>query len=217
MQTHVRQNSAAMLAGLALTGCLVGCAGAPRARMAPAAASGQSESAPTSRTTQAAGGEPAAGVTASDIPHSTVILPKSADSALPPQILALATRLWRLNHEVLETTGEGDNSWLYSGVPNATLTLDHSSGLDVWEFPTQAAARAAVQNISSSGIVKRPMGSSSMGMPGGMQWPAPPHFFQSGQLVVLYFATQHDRATGADRKALAVLTQVLGPQVAPKP
>jgi hypothetical protein len=68
--------------------------------------------------------------------------------------------------------------------------------LQLFQYESQSAARSDVNRIDRAGN------------PQGMRitWVAPPHFFQSGRLIVLYL--------GSDAAVLGTLTEWLGPEVA---
>ena len=70
-------------------------------------------------------------------------------------------------------------------------------GLQIFEYPDTAAAATAAKTISSDG--------SQIGEV-KTTWPAPPHFYNSGNLIVLYI--------GNNPTALWTLSQALGSQIA---
>jgi hypothetical protein len=79
----------------------------------------------------------------------------------------------------------------------ATLLNIGESGLQVFQYPDEAAALAEAEMVAADG--------SSVGasMP---FWVAEPHFFQSGKLIVLFL--------GDDPEILGTLEEIMGPQFA---
>jgi hypothetical protein len=77
-----------------------------------------------------------------------------------------------------------------------TVLKVNGADVQVFEFTDAAAAKAAVATIGADG---NPQGAI-------VEWVAPPHFYQTGRIVVLY--------VGADKAIIEALTKTLGPQVA---
>ncbi|HSJ56328.1 MAG TPA: hypothetical protein VLC95_04055, partial [Anaerolineae bacterium] len=69
--------------------------------------------------------------------------------------------------------------------------------VQVFEYPTAAAAGSEAAQVLSDGSV---IGTTMV------NWAAPPHFYRSGRLIVLY--------VGQDSGIIGLLEEVLGPQFA---
>lgn len=115
----------------------------------------------------------------------------------PEYDLAQFTSDLREKEIALELTA-GANSLVLGRVGTVVSWGDIQIG--AFEYPDRPAAEAAVALIADDG-------SSVEGITEGpISWPATPHFFHKGRLLVLY--------VGDDRPTADLLKVVLGPQIA---
>lgn len=84
----------------------------------------------------------------------------------------------------------------FFSVPGRVLLIN-GEGVQVFEYKSVAAARAEAQLVNSTGTT---IGTSKPA------WMAPPHFYRSGKLIVLY--------VGDSAQVKSLLEGVLGPQFA---
>lgn len=96
----------------------------------------------------------------------------------------------------LTVVSAGDISQPFFSVDGQVITVN-GGDVQVFEYLDAAAANAEAALISPSG--------SSIGTT-MMTWIAPPHFYKSGRLIVLYL--------GTDATVLNALKGALGPQIA---
>ena len=115
----------------------------------------------------------------------------------PEYDLAQFTSDLREKEIALELT-TGANSLILGRVGTVVSWGDIQIG--AFEYPDRPAAEAAAALIANDG-------SSVEGITAGpINWPATPHFFRKGRLLVLY--------VGDDRPTADLLKVVLGPQIA---
>ena len=113
----------------------------------------------------------------------------SASSALSPEAEALATRL-RSSGLSVEAAGEVEQPFF--SVKGQVLA-NGAEQIQVFTFPSADASAAAASRVSPDGAT---VGTTSI------NWVAPPRFYRSEKLVVLYI--------GRDEKTVAALRTVLG-------
>lgn len=122
--------------------------------------------------------------------HSST--PSSAGSAT--EYLNLVSRL-RAEGAKVKLTAEQVRQPFFS-VPGRIITINDES-LQVFRFANASAAKGQAKRVAPDGMT---IGTSKP------SWMAPPHFFKSGELIVLY--------VGANESILKVLQVSLGAQFA---
>lgn len=113
---------------------------------------------------------------------------------------------------VITTGNTGDKAWVFE-VPSRPLTFD-GNHLSVFEFPDSGIARNAADRVSADGFFIEMLSPFSEDFPikqgpAIFDWIAPPHFFLSGRIIVLY--------VGVDPRVHTLLTTLLGEQFAGAP
>lgn len=120
---------------------------------------------------------------------STAATPRSA-----PEYLQLVNRL-RSKGANVKLTAERVRQPFFS-VPGRIININ-DEGVQVFKFANTSAAEAQAKRVAPDGMT---IGTSKP------SWMAPPHFFRSGKLIVLY--------VGANESILKVLQASLGSQFA---
>ena len=122
----------------------------------------------------------------------------SADAGSVHDVASLAVRL-RAQGATVEMAGTIKHPFL--AVPGQILSVN-GSDIEVYQYTNAQALAADTRDIGPDGCI------GTVG--GGMldPWTAPPHFFKSESLMVIYL--------GSDTKMLQLLTHVMGKQFAGK-
>jgi hypothetical protein len=119
-----------------------------------------------------------------------------AVAATRPRSMSAKTLLSALRDSGLEPRQVDRITQAFFTVP-ATVYQIRGGELQVYEFPNEERAAREAEAVSADG--------SSVGT-SKVLWMAPPHFFRSGALLVLYL--------GSDEQALDSLRAKMGPQFA---
>lgn len=123
---------------------------------------------------------------------------QSADSVQPPAVEGLASLSQALRDaEATVETGETVEQGFFA-VPGQILKVN-GADVQVFEYESAEAMEADAAQVSTDG------GSVGTSM---VTWIAPPHFFKSGRVLVLYI--------GEDTALLDLLRSLLGEQFAGK-
>jgi hypothetical protein len=129
--------------------------------------------------------------------QQSTVSPTAATTASPGsgQVSDLASLVDRLRADGLDVQSAGEVEQPFFHVAGTVLKINRAD-VQVFEFADAAEAKAAVATIGANGDPPTII----------VEWVAPPHFYQSGRIVVLY--------VGEDKAITAALTKTLGPQVA---
>ena len=126
-------------------------------------------------------------------PAETITLQTTASSKPPVKTFReLVARLQRSGKKVRRKEGVEQP---FLSVRGQILRVDHQD-VQVFEYRSVRSAELDAQKITDTRATSLAM------------WIAPPHFFRSGRLIVLY--------VGEDSSVLEALTELLGPQLAGK-
>ncbi|GCE16500.1 hypothetical protein [Dictyobacter kobayashii] len=98
------------------------------------------------------------------------------------------------------TKADAQNSDFFSGTPYGLLIKGER--VSIFEYLTSEDAQNEAKRISSQGdIIQKSSSGSAV-----IDWVAPPHFYRSGRLIVLY--------VGNKQPVISLLQSILGPQFA---
>lgn len=128
-----------------------------------------------------------------------------------PQVMDYGRLVDRLREAgaTLEEAGEtelpGAGEPIFS-VTSKTIKVN-GENISVLEYSDEARAETEAKFISPDGFsLTRPPDSKSDGSVAMVDWIAPPHWYQSGRIIVLY--------VGRNQKIIDLLESALGPQFA---
>jgi hypothetical protein len=120
------------------------------------------------------------------------------EASLKPSLKTLKQLVTALKRRGKKVRLRGKVEQPFFGVQGQIITVENQD-VQVFEYRTVSAAERDAGKLNSKG--------SSVGTSIPM-WVAPPHFFTSGRLIVLY--------VGDNAHVVEALTDVLGPQLAGK-
>ncbi len=118
----------------------------------------------------------------------------------------------RLSGAIINETGDAFLSGhgrepVFSGKGKYIRLSGEEAPINVWEYGDEEAALTEAKFISRDGFdIRRPPGTGDEGFAGHYDWIAPPHWYQSGKIVVLY--------VGETPELRILLNELLGKQFA---
>jgi hypothetical protein len=96
---------------------------------------------------------------------------------------------------------------VFSGAGRYIRIEGEKGPLNIWEYSSEADALKEAKFISADGFdIRRPSGPGDEGFAGHFDWIAPPHWYQSGKIIVLY--------VGETPQLRILLNELLGRQFA---
>ena len=118
----------------------------------------------------------------------------------------------RLSGVIINETGDAfllglGREPVFSGKGKYIRLSGEKAPINVWEYRDEEAALTEVEFISRDGFdIRRPPGPDDEGFAGHYDWIAPPHWYQSGKIIVLY--------VGETLELRILLNELLGEQFA---
>ena len=125
-------------------------------------------------------------------------MPKQTAASSKPAVTNLAQLIRTLRNRGHKVVRKERVDQPFFSVKGQIIHIDEQD-VQIFEYRTARAAELDANKINRTGT------STTTSMP---MWIAPPHFFKTGRLIVLY--------VGEDRSVLQELVDILGPQFAGK-
>lgn len=128
-----------------------------------------------------------------------------------PQVMDYGILVDRLREAGATVEEAGETELPGAGEPIFSVTSKiikvNGENVPVLEYSDEAAAEAETKFVSRDGFdLRRPPNSENEGFAAHVDWIAPPHWYQSGKIIVLY--------VGQNEKIMNLLEDLLGTQFA---